>query len=90
MGFSGSRAALAAPIRWDGRLFADLHESLGDDASSAGFGRFYKATLGELPNEDCMDVESSFCELINAFVIHADEKSATIAEPIIRRHYYGE
>ena len=72
-------------------LFINLHESLGVAASSAGFGRFYKTQDANLANEDCdQGEEIGFCRLMHAFVTLADEKSAAIAEPIIRRHYYGE
>ena len=71
-------------------LFLDLHESLGESASSAGFSRLYETMRDQAYDEECGGIEVGACYMMAAFVTDADAESAAIAEPIIRRHYYGE
>ena len=71
-------------------LFLDLHESLGESASSAGFSRLYETMRDQAYDEECGGIEVGACYVTAAFVTDADAESAAIAEPIIRRHYYGE
>ncbi len=71
-------------------LFLDLHESLGESASSAGFSRLYQSMRDMEHHEECGGIEVGACYMMAAFVTNADAESAAIAEPIIRRHYYGE
>ena len=71
-------------------LFLDLHESLGESASSAGFSRLYETMRDQAYHEECGGIEVGACYVTAAFVTDADAESAAIAEPIIRRHYYGE
>ncbi len=71
-------------------LFLDLHESLGESASSAGFSRLYETMRDQAYDEECGGIEVGACYMMAAFVTDADSESAAIAEPIIRRHYFGE
>ena len=71
-------------------LFLDLHESLGESASSAGFGRLYTALHNDTHEGECGGVERGACYLSIAFVREADKEAAAIAGPIIRRHYHGD
>ena len=70
-------------------MFLDLHETLGEEAVRRGFGRLYLAMRDDTHDEECAGLERGVCYVRAAFVADATAESATIAELVIVRWYYG-
>ena len=70
-------------------LFLDLYETLGAESFRRGFRRLY-LTMGSNEHDDeCTGLERGVCYVRAAFVTDALPESATLAEPVIARWYYG-
>ncbi len=70
-------------------LFLDLYETLGDEEFRRGFRRLYLTLRDREHHDVCLGLELGGCYVRSAFVTHAQPQSATLAEPVISRRYYG-
>ena len=70
-------------------LFADLYHSLGSDTFRRGFRSLYLKEQSGEHEEECSGPERGVCLVMAAFVGGSNSETASIAERIIDRRYYG-